>query len=95
MDAILQDSGETEPVGRAIAQRFINDIAECRLDRYKSVGHGWDLRFEGRRLFGSALEYRGCLVHLAAFAANGVVQRNNGGGMAGYSSRASYRKNGR
>ncbi|HOO47164.1 MAG TPA: hypothetical protein PLM29_13095, partial [Deltaproteobacteria bacterium] len=83
MDAILQDTEPSQSIDQAKAQQFIDDIAECQVDRYKSVGHGWDLRYEGRRLFGSALEYRKGLVHLAAFAANGVVQRNNGGGMAG------------
>ena len=93
MDAILHETEPQKPIDQAKAQQFIDDIAECQVDRYKSVGHGWDLRYEGRRLFGSALEYRKGLVHLAAFAANGVVQRNNGGGMAGYSRRASYRRN--
>lgn len=93
MDAILQDAEEGTPLDSAKARQFIDDIAECRVERYKSVGHGWDLRYEGRRLFGSALEYQKSIVHLAAFAADGVVQRNNGGGMAGYSRRASYRRN--
>jgi len=92
MDAILQEAEPSKPMDQAKARLFIDDIAECRVDRYKSVGHGWDIRFEGRRLFGSALEYRKGLVHLAAFAANGVVQRNDGGGMAGFSSRAAYRR---
>lgn len=93
MDAILHETEASKGIDQAKAQQFIDDIAECQVDRYKSVGHGWDLRYEGRRLFGSALEYRKGLVHLAAFAANGVVQRNNGGGMAGFSRRASYRRN--
>ncbi len=92
MDAILQEAETSKPIDQAKAQQFIDDIAECRVDRYKSVGHGWDIRYEGRRLFGSALEYRNGLVHLAAFAANGVVQRNDGVGMAGFSRRASYRR---
>jgi len=95
MDAILHDAEPSQPIDQAKAQQFIDDIAECQVDRYKSVGHGWDLRYEGRRLFGAALEYRKGLVHLAAFAANGVVQRNNDGGMAGFSRRASYRRNNR
>lgn len=93
MDAIIHEGESSKHMDQARAQQFIDDIAACRFDRYKSVGHGWDLRYEGRRLFGSALEYRKGLVHLAAFAADGVVQRNNGGGMAGYSRRASYRRN--
>jgi len=92
MDAILRETEPSKPVDEATARQFLDDIAECRVDRYKSVGHGWDLRYEGRRLFGSALEYRKGLVHLAAFAADGVVQRNDGGGMAGFSRRASYRR---
>jgi len=83
MDAILQETEASNTFDKAKAQQFIDDIAECQVNRYKSVSHGWDLRYEGRRLFGSALEYRNGLVHMAAFAANGVVQRNGNDGMAG------------
>ncbi|MDT8273515.1 MAG: DUF6569 family protein [Desulfomonilia bacterium] len=93
MDAILHETDATKPLDEATARQFIDDISECEVNRYKSVGHGWDLRYEGRRLFGSALEYRKAMVHLAAFAAHGVVQQNDNSGMAGYSRRASYRKN--
>ena len=92
MDAILQEAEPSKPMDEATARQFLDDLAECRVDRYKSVGHGWDVRFEGRRMFGSALEYRKGLVHMAVFAADGVVQRNGGNGMAGYSRRAGDRR---
>ena len=95
MDAILIEADASKPLDEATARQFLDDISKCEASRYKSVGHGWDLRYEGRRLFGSALEYRKRMVHLAAFAAHGVVQQNDNSTMAGYSRRASYRKNSR
>ena len=92
MDAVLLGDGD-KGLDMAEAVQFLDDIAGCEVSRYKSVGHGWDVRFEGRRMFGSALEYRKGLVHMAVFAADGVVQKNGGGGMAGYSRRAGYRRN--
>lgn len=93
MDAVLPGADASSPMDQAQAQKFIDDIAGCRVSRYKSVGHGWDLRYEGRRLFGSALEYRKGVVHMATFAADGVVLKGDGGGMAGYGRRAAYRRN--
>ena len=92
MDAVLVGDGN-KGLDMAEAEQFLDDMAGCEVSRYKSVGHGWDVRFEGRRMFGSALEYRKGLVHMAVFAADGVVQRNSGNGMAGYSRRAGYRRN--
>jgi len=35
--------------------------------RFKSVGLGWDYRFEVPRLVGSALEHDGTVIHMASF----------------------------
>lgn len=94
MDAVLVGDGH-KGLDMAEVVQFLDAIAGCEMSRYKSVGHGWDVRFEGMRMFGSALEYRKGLVHMAVFAADGVVQRNGDGGMAGYSRRAGYRRNNR
>jgi len=89
MDVILEDAhpGGVIPVDKARA--FLSAIADSPAKRYKSVGHGWDLRFESRGMLGSALVYRNRIVHMACFHHNGEVQSN---GMAGVNRRATYRR---
>lgn len=91
MDALLKGSNKTSETDKAVAQAFIDDISECEVNEYPSVGHGRDVRFEGRGMFGSALMYRGGLVHLAMFPGNGQVHQEDGG-MQGYQRRANHRR---
>jgi hypothetical protein len=93
MDAIIQESNGHGNPGKEKAQAFINGIGECTMTRYKSVGHGWDVRFEGETLFGSALEYRGGAVHLAFFASQAQVPGKERSRMSGYHRRAGFRNN--
>jgi len=93
MDAILQETEVSKAMDLAKAQQFIDDITECEVNRYKSVGHGWDLRYEGKKVFGSALEYRNGMVHMAFFSANGNGKKGVDGNMTGFNRRASYRRN--
>lgn len=87
MDAILRGNGMTVEADKATAQMFLDDMGECTVSEYRSVGHGRDVRFEGKSMFGSALAYRGGLVHLAMFAGNGKVNQDDNN-MQGYQSRA-------
>ncbi len=48
-----------EPGDRAVADAFLERIADLPGRRYKSPGLGWDVRYEGGGLLGSALTYRG------------------------------------
>jgi hypothetical protein len=47
---------------------FARALREARGDRFRSPGLGWDVRFCGRGLVGSALVFRGWVLHAAAFA---------------------------
>ncbi|HPV31121.1 MAG TPA: hypothetical protein PLT30_16805 [Deltaproteobacteria bacterium] len=91
MDAIIQESNGHGNPGKEKAQAFIDGIGECTVTRYKSVAHGWDVRFEGETLFGSALEYRGGAVHLAFFASQAQVPGKERSRMSGYRKRAGFR----
>jgi len=74
LDAILQ-SGEgavADPSGQAGA--FLAEAAQAKGKRFRSVGHGWDHRFRGDNLVGSALTYRNTVIH-AAFFRNTEEQR--------------------
>ncbi len=91
MDAILRGDGKVIETDKAEARLFLDGMADCALSEYPSVGHGRDVRFEGRTMFGSALTYRGGLVHLAMFQGNGKVQQNDDT-MQGYRRRAQHRR---
>ncbi len=53
---------------RRAAARLIDRLARCQPRRFKALGEGEDLRFEGPGVVGGGLHARGRLVHLAAFS---------------------------
>ena len=62
---------------RPVAEAFLERVAALVGERFKSPGLGWDVRFEGQGVLGSALVYRGRVVHAAFFDVGGA------GGSAG------------
>jgi hypothetical protein len=67
-----------EPGDRPVADAFLERIAALGGERFKSPGLGWDVRFEGGGVLGSALVYRGHAVHAAFFdigGASGVTDK--------------------
>jgi len=91
LDAITLSSDKRKTPDKAQVQDFINSIAECETTKYKSVGHGWDVRFQGKNFHGSVLAYRGGAVHLAFFATQAHGSGKEWGGMSGYRKRAGFR----
>ncbi|MEI6451219.1 MAG: DUF6569 family protein [Actinomycetes bacterium] len=61
-----------EPGERPVAEAFLERIAALAGRRFKSPGLGWDVRFEGGGVLGSALVYRGYAVHAAFFDVGGA-----------------------
>jgi hypothetical protein len=61
-----------EPGDREVADAFLERIADLTGRRYKSPGLGWDVRYEGGGVLGSALTYQGHAVHTAFFDVGGV-----------------------
>ena len=61
-----------EPGDRRVADAFLERVADLPGLRYKSPGLGWDVRFEGNGVLGSALAYQGSAVHAAFFDVGGV-----------------------
>ncbi len=57
---------------RPVAEAFLERIAGLPGQRFKSPGLGWDVRFEGAGVLGSALVYRGQAVHAAFFDVGGA-----------------------
>ena len=76
-EALVRDG---EPGDRAVADAFLERIADLPGRRYKSPGLGWDVRYEGGGVLGSALTYRGHAVHAAFFDVGGVSGAAGDGG---------------
>ena len=79
-EALVRDG---EPGDRAVADAFLERIADLPGRRYKSPGLGWDVRYEGGGVLGSALTYRGHAVHAAFFDVGGVGGASADGGAGG------------
>jgi hypothetical protein len=77
-EALVSDG---KPGERDVADAFLGRIAELSGRRFKSPGLGWDVRFQGAGVLGSALVYRGSAVHAAFFdlGAEGGAGRPGGG----------------
>jgi hypothetical protein len=72
IDAVLNPNVEGEqaaPPSLESVKAFIKDIAECKEDKYESVGEGWDHRYQSKAIVGSALEYDQKVIHMAFFKA--------------------------
>ena len=67
MDALL-DKKRVRKVQQTDAERFLHEITECQEQKYKSVGLGWDYRFEAPQKVGSALVDGDSVIHMAFFA---------------------------
>ena len=61
-----------EPGERTQAEAFFERITALQGERFKSPGLGWDVRFQGNGVLGSALEYRGHVAHAAFFDVGGA-----------------------
>jgi len=85
-EALVRDG---EPGDEAVAGAFLERIADLPGRRYKSPGLGWDVRYEGGGVLGSALTYRGHAVHSAFFDVGGVRGGSEGGGTGGGSHQTS------
>jgi hypothetical protein len=90
MDALLQqqrekvDNGSTEK-----ARMFIEQARQCKEEKFKSVGHGWDHRFEGSTIVGSALVHQEKVIHMAFFW---ITESEKVGKMSSASRRRNFRR---
>jgi hypothetical protein len=88
MEAILDKKKKPRAAIIDAARLFLEQTARCDEKKYKSVGLGWDYRFEAERMVGSALEHDGHVIHTAFFP---VKQSEKIDPMAGYRRRRAYR----
>ena len=82
-------SGAEAPVpGKEKAKAFIDEAATCEEKRYESVGKGYDFRFSGKDIVGSALVVEDKPIHTAFFR---ITEAEKAGGMASTSRRRGFR----
>ena len=67
LDAMLERGKGTAADYKAVGVQFISDAGKCTEKIYPSVGLGWDYRFEGDGLVGSALALKEEVIHMAFF----------------------------
>ena len=67
MDAVLQktDQVETPAVNKSV--QFLQETLNCNESRFDAVGQGYDYRFEGTEVVGSALVCEEKVIHMAFF----------------------------
>ncbi len=70
------------------ARAFIEEARQCKEEKFKSIGHGWDHRFEGPKTVGSALVHEEKVIHMAFFT---VTESEKVGKMSSASRRRRYR----
>jgi hypothetical protein len=88
MEAVLDNKKKPRPVSADTARLFLEHVAQCAEKKYKSVGLGWDHRFEADKMVGSALEHEGHVIHAAFFPVTSAEKIDP---MADYRRRRAYR----
>jgi len=88
MDALLQQRERGDNGLLEKAKSFIEGVRQCKEEKFKSVGHGWDHRFEGKGMVGSSLVHEDNVIHMAFFSAD---ESNKVGKMSSASRRRTFR----
>ena len=88
MDALLQRKETTDKGSVEKAREFVEEAGQCKEEKFKSVGHGWDHRFEGKGMVGSALVHEENVIHMAFFK---MDQEEKAGRISSASRRRRYR----
>jgi hypothetical protein len=88
IDALRGDAGDPsttlDPDGMvAEAKIFIESVCAADTRRFEAVGEGEDLRFMDKAVTGGALQARGRIIHLCAFAADSAHGRRSSHGHEG------------
>jgi len=88
MEALMSNGKAKHSALGGTAKAFIVQALACNGKRFKSVGHGWDLRFEGKTIVGSALVYNKKVIHAAFFR---TTEAEKVGYMSGVKRRRGFR----
>jgi len=89
MEAFLSQGKKAPKPTAGKARGFLSRASNCEERRYRSVGLGWDYRFLGKGMVGSALVYRKVVVHAAFFE---MAQAERTGRIADMATRRGFRR---
>ena len=88
MDALLEQQKKSDEPSVDSADTFLKEVQKCNEKRYESTGHGWDYRYEGKNMVGSALVYDDKVIHSAFFR---ISDSEKVGNMASFRRRRGFR----
>jgi len=88
MEALLESKGNGSQPEKSKAEAFLQEAAECTEKKYESIGKGWDFRYEGKTVVGSALAVDDKVIHMAFFR---VSESDRTGEMASTRQRRRFR----
>lgn len=88
MEALLQKAPKTEKPDSEKGKEFLGEASKTKEKKYESVGKGWDHRFEGKEIVGSALKVDKKVIHMAFF---GITESEKAGNIVGFRRRREFR----
>jgi len=88
MDALTEKPQKGSKPPHEKAEAFLKRIIQCTEQRFDSVGYGWDFRYEGKKIVGSALVHEDTVIHMAFFQ---VGEAEKAGRMSSVNRRRGYR----
>lgn len=88
MEALVGKKEKSKKPDVKKAKAFVDELSACEEKKYESVGKGWDYRFQGKDVVGSALVYQNKPIHLAFFR---ITESEKTGPIAGYRRRKGFR----
>jgi hypothetical protein len=68
MEAAIASKNKLKSNKRHNVYDFLSKLSSAEVSKFKSIGHGDDLRFEGDKVGGNALKYQGKIIHFSAFS---------------------------
>ncbi len=89
IDTLLQRKEQFDEPSVAKAEVFLKEARDCEESRFDSIGQGFDYRFKGAKIVGSALVYEKSIIHLAFFRLDKDERDDH---MSRYSRRRDFRR---
>jgi hypothetical protein len=88
MEALLQEKTKEKLLSLDKVSDFQKEIQKCKEKKYRSVGIGWDYRYEGDKIVGTALKTGRKVIHMAFFR---ITESDKAGKMADSRTRRRFR----
>lgn len=80
MDVLLEDPEASDSPTSDSAAEFLDSLRSLSTESYKSLGEGWDHRFSGDSITGSALTYGDEVIHALFYNEKAAVKMNRAHG---------------